>query len=133
MENIYLKKKNGNSLDLSKLGFQSIPDFVYMEQTNVVDGKQNMYTIHNYIRFSNGTQIEYGWSTNHKNNGDLIFSSNFVDWPIVILTPYHVKYSIMFDWYQNPDYYNKVNVHTIDSSVETNVIGFTFIAIGRWK
>ncbi len=92
--------------------------------------------IHNYVKFADGTQIEYGYANGFKNGADLKLQLKFAGWAMPFLTPYWTTKSLHIDWYDTPE--NKDNskfkITSLDESTSIgDAISFNYLVIGRWK
>lgn len=135
MSEVYLQKKTSDSpIDLSQLAFK-IESGVYTDYDSTVNTNGGFVT-HNYVKFADGTQIEYGYANSFKNGSDLKLQLKYVGWALPFLTPYYSTKALHIQWYDEyPNEDNsKIMIASLDESTPIgNPIAFNYLVIGRWK
>ena len=94
------------------------------------------FVTHNYVKFADGTQIEYGYSTSFKNGSDLKLQLKYVGWGLPFLTLYYGTKALRIQWYDKyPNTDNsKIMIASMDESTSIgDPIAFNYLIIGRWK
>lgn len=108
---------------------------VHDDYDETVNAAGNCVT-HNYVKFADGTQIEYGYVNAFKNGSDLKLQLKSVGWPLIFMTPYWTTQSIKIEYHESGEDRDNsmIKITSMDESTPIgDFISFNYLVIGRWK